>query len=241
MIMSHRSDPRAETVNSLGLTPVVNASMTDQVEEKLRQYFALQGFKPGDALPKEMELAEALQVSRNVVREALSRLRMLGMVETRKRRGMILAEPDVLSGLERLLDPNLLGKEVLKQLFEFRLVLEIGISDLLFLRRNEEDLTQLRIIVEREKNAQNDRQRVELDVLFHSTLYRISGNETLRRFQKMLIPLFNYIVEIETGPDGKTAVGSVSHSELIRVLEKGTPAEFQEAMKKHLEPHFKYI
>ncbi len=239
--MSHRSDPRAETVNSLGLTPVVNASMTDQVEEKLRQYFALQGFKPGDALPKEMELAEALQVSRNVVREALSRLRMLGMVETRKRRGMILAEPDVLSGLERLLDPNLLGKEVLKQLFEFRLVLEIGISDLLFLRRNEEDLTQLRIIVEREKNAQNDRQRVELDVLFHSTLYRISGNETLRRFQKMLIPLFNYIVEIETGPDGKTAVGSVSHSELIRVLEKGTPAEFQEAMKKHLEPHFKYI
>ena len=239
--MSHRSDPRAETVNSLGLTPVVNASMTDQVEEKLRQYFTQQGFKPGDALPKEMELAEALQVSRNVVREALSRLRMLGMVETRKRRGMILAEPDVLSGLERLLDPNLLGKEVLKQLFEFRLVLEIGISDLLFLRRNEEDLTQLRIIVEREKNAQNDRQRVELDVLFHSTLYRISGNETLRRFQKMLIPLFNYIIEIETGPDGKTAVGSVSHSELIRVLEKGTPAEFQEAMKKHLEPHFKYI
>ena len=237
----HRSNAFAETVHSSGLTPIVNTSMADQVEEKLRQYFIQEGFKPGDALPKEIEIAQALNVSRNVVREALSRLRMLGMVETRKRRGMVLSEPDVLSGLERLLDPALLSKEVLKQLFEFRLVLEIGISDLLFLRKKEEDMTQLKVIVEKELNAQDNRQRVELDVLFHSTLYRISGNETLRRFQKMLLPLFNYIIEIEAGPDGKTAVGSVSHADLIRILEEGNPSKFRGAMKKHLEPHFAYV
>ncbi len=239
--MASRADAMAETIPGTGLTPIVNTSMTDQVEERLRQYFAQEGFKPGDALPKEIEIAQALNVSRNVVREALSRLRMLGMVESRKRRGMILAEPDVLSGLERLLDPNLLGKEVLRQLFEFRLVLEIGMSDLLFLRKKEADIAQLKAIVEKEVMVEEDRQRVELDVLFHSTLYRISGNETLRRFQKMLIPLFNYIIEIEAGPDGKTAVGSVSHSDLIRILEQGSPNEFQEAMKKHLEPHYAYV
>lgn len=239
---SHRrSAAFAETVSTAGLTSIVNSSMADQVEEKLRQYFVQEGFKPGDALPKEVEIAQALNVSRNVVREALSRLRMLGMIETRKRRGMILAEPDVLSGLERLLEPNLLSKDVLKQLFEFRLVLEIGISDLLFLRIKDADITQLQAIVEKEVKAEDNRQRVELDVLFHATLYQISGNETLRRFQKMLIPLFNYIIETEAGPDGKTAVGSVSHSDLIQMLEQGTPAEFREAMKKHLEPHFAYV
>ncbi len=241
MSSNHRSDTFAETVSNLGLTPIVNASMADQVEEKLRQYFIQQGFKPGDALPKEIEIAQALNVSRNVVREALSRLRMLGMIETRKRRGMILSEPDVLSGLERLLDPNLLSREVLQHLFEFRLVLEIGMSDLLFLRKKESDIVQLKTIVEREVNVQDNKQRVELDVLFHSTLYRMSGNETLRRFQKMLIPLFNYIVDIEAGPDGKTAVGAVSHSVLIHILEQGNPQEFQEAMKKHLEPHYAYL
>ena len=241
MASNHRSDVFAETLNGSGLTPMANTSMADQVEEKLRQYFIQEGFKPGDALPKEIEIAQALNVSRNVVREALSRLRMLGMVETRKRRGMILSEPDILSGLERLLEPNLLSKDVLKQLFEFRLVLEIGVSDLLFLRIKDADIMQLQAVVEKEVKARDYRHRVELDVLFHATLYQISGNETLRRFQKMLIPLFNYIIEIEAGPDGKTAVGSVSHSDLIQLLKQGTPAEFREAMKKHLQPHFAYV
>ncbi len=241
MSSDHRSATFAETLSGSGLTPIVNVSMADQVEEKLRHYFMQEGFKPGDALPKEIEIAEALNVSRNVVREALSRLRMLGLVETRKRRGMILAEPDILSGLERLLEPSLLSTDVLKQLFEFRLVLEIGIGDLLFLRIEDADVAQLRTIVEQESEAQNDRHRVELDVLFHATLYQISGNETLRRFQKMLMPLFNYIIETEAGPDGKTAIGSVSHSDLIHILEHGDAAEFREAMKKHLLPHFAYV
>ena len=49
-------------------------TMVDMVEMKLRQYFRKKSFKPGDPLPKEMDLVQALGVSRNSVREALSRL-----------------------------------------------------------------------------------------------------------------------------------------------------------------------
>lgn len=223
------------------LAPILSTTMADVVEEKLRAYFRDKGFAPGDALPKEVELAEALQVSRNVVREALSRLRMLGMVETKKRRGMVLAEPDVLSGLERLLDPQLLGKDVMKQLFEFRLVLEIGMGDLLFLRRTEADLQRLEAIIDEENSVTTNAERIDCDIRFHGTLYRMTGNETLRRFQKLLVPLFQYIVEKESGPDGQTAVGSISHAGLLAILRHGDPASFREAMKKHLDPHFEYL
>ena len=223
------------------IDPVLTTTMTDVVEEKIRTYFRDKGFAPGDSLPKEIELAEALQVSRNVVREALSRLRMLGMVESKKRRGMVLAEPDVLSGLERLLDPQLLGKEVMKQLFEFRLVLEIGMGDLLFLRRTEADLQLLEAIVQNEYNAVTNAERIECDIQFHGVLYRMTGNETLRRFQKLLVPVFQYIIEKESGPDGQTAVGSVSHAGLLAILRHGDPTSFREAMKKHLDPHFDYL
>jgi DNA-binding FadR family transcriptional regulator len=57
-------------------TPGTSNTMTDAVELKLREYLKMKSFRPGDALPKEIELAEALGVSRNVIREALSRLRM---------------------------------------------------------------------------------------------------------------------------------------------------------------------
>src|SRR5215217_265452 len=94
--------------NTTLLSPVSNLSMTDRVENSLRQYFEDNKFKPGDPLPNEMDMATQLNVSRNVVREALSRLRMLGMIEARPRRGMVMAQPDLLAGIEKVLNPMIL-------------------------------------------------------------------------------------------------------------------------------------
>jgi GntR family transcriptional regulator, transcriptional repressor for pyruvate dehydrogenase complex len=95
------------SINELSkdLSPISSNTMADIVELRLREYLKKKSFLPGDPLPKELELAQALGVSRNVVREALSRLRMLGMVETKKKRGMVLARPDILGTFERVLDP----------------------------------------------------------------------------------------------------------------------------------------
>src|SRR3546814_1075737 len=101
------------------------------------------------------ELAEALDVSRNVVREALSRLRMLGMIETKKKRGMILAEPDILGGFERVMDPLILDQKTLQDLFELRLVLEMGLADVLYTRMTDQDLKELEQIVDRKSTRLN--------------------------------------------------------------------------------------
>ncbi|MEI9806595.1 MAG: GntR family transcriptional regulator [Bacteroidota bacterium] len=94
---------------------ITSTTMADVVEVRLRQYLKKRAFKPGDALPSEMELSAALDVSRNVLREALSRLRMLGMIESKKKRGMILAEPDILGGFERVMDPLILDQKTIKR------------------------------------------------------------------------------------------------------------------------------
>src|SRR5699024_10815616 len=109
----------------IDINPISSLSMVDRVELRLREYLRKQSFKSGDSIPKETELAKALGVSRNVVREALSRLRMQGMVKSKKKRGMIFSHPDLLSGIERLMDPEILGKENLQDIFELRLVIEM--------------------------------------------------------------------------------------------------------------------
>ena len=68
----------------LGIEPLVVQTMADKVEESLGKYLREKGFKAGDLLPREVELAEALGVSRNVVREALSRFKMLGIIESKR-------------------------------------------------------------------------------------------------------------------------------------------------------------
>ncbi len=213
-----------------------SATMADIVETRLREYLKKKSFRPGDPLPKEMELAEALGVSRNVIREALSRLRMLGMIETRKRRGMVLATPDILSSFERVLDPLIIDDRNLKDIFELRLVLELGLADLLYLRKTDKDIEELEEIVKNEK-AEETEFRLKNEIAFHGKLYEMTGNDTLKRFQNMLLPLFGYVIQLEQ----QYRPAAVSHADLVRILKTGTKEEFKEAMTAHLQPHLQRL
>ena len=232
---------KTNSENGLDIKPIYSSTMADRVEERLRQYFREQRLEPGDAVPKEMELAEALGVSRNVVREALSRFRMLGLIESRKRRGMIMAQPDVLGAFERVLDPRMLDEATIQELFELRLVIEMGITDLLFIRRTEADLQALRDIMQKESRAANEQERVRCDIEFHATLYRIAGNKLIKRFQKMLRPFFDYSFARERTPRGKVTKNKITHLDLIATLATGTPDQYRAQMKEHLRDKFRLL
>ena len=217
---------------------VENVTMADIVEQKLLDYFKKNAFKPGDAIPKELELAEALQVSRNVVREALSRLKMLGMIESKKKRGMVLSEPDIFGGFERVLDPLILEQQTLQDLFELRMVLEMGLADLIFRRKTEEDVAELERIVQKSGNESRASFKVKHEIAFHGKLYAMTGNATIMRFQKLLLPIFEYVVAEEEELRGVPPISNVGHAELVQIIKNGTPQEFKEAMRIHLSPHF---
>lgn len=220
---------------------IESATMADMVELRLREFLKKKAFKPGDALPKELELAEALDVSRNVVREALSRLRMLGMIESKKKRGTILAEPDIMNGFERVMDPLLLDQKTLQDLFELRLVLEMGLADLLFARVTSKGIEELERIVEKEVNKIQQPFRLKFEIDFHSKLYQMTGNDTFLRFQNILLPVFEYVVKEEQKLTGKAKVGKVTHRDLLELIKKGKPEDFRKGMKEHLAPHFERV
>lgn len=219
-----------ELVNSLG--SVKTNTMADVVEAQLREYLKKMSFKPGDSLPKERELADALGVSRNVVREALSRLRMLGMIESRKRRGMVLVSPDILQAFERVLDPPIIDETTLEDIFEMRLVIEMGLADLLYTRMKPADIIDLESIAEKE--IEHKSFLVQNEIAFHGKLYDMTRNATLKRFQIMLLPVFAHV----TTHVDKHISGKVNHKDLVRILKEGSKEDFKQAMYEHLKPHF---
>lgn len=222
------------------LQPLNSISMTDRVEGILRQYFEDNAFQPGDALPGEVEIAEKLEVSRNVVREALSRLRMLGIVESRTRRGMIMAKPDVLGGFERVLNPYILGDKTLKDIFEMRLILEIGMAEFLVARKTSKGIQELEKIVAEQKSIIAPTK--EEEIRFHTKLYEMTGNDTFKRFQKMLFPIFDYVfTEYRNGNAIPKPPGHIHHDGLLEVIKEGNANDFRKAMAIHLGPYFKII
>ena len=164
------------------IKPLKNLSLVDKVELRLIEFFKENNLGPGDAIPKEMEFAESLGVSRTVVREAFLRLRTLGLVESKKHRGMILTQPDFIDNFERVLDPKLLGIETLKNLYELRLILEMGMADSLYARKTEKDIDELEKIVAKAEGhgIDNSTFSLEHEIQFHGKLYQMSRNVTLQ-------------------------------------------------------------
>ena len=222
--------------------PLINKStLVDDVESHLINYLVENKFKPGDQMPKEIELAESLGVSRSVIREALSRLRMLGILKSYKRRGLEVATPDILIGLDRVIIPQILDQKTMQDLFELRLILELGLAEILFLRKTEADIAELRQILKKEKGSKTRKITVNCEVEFHGKLYEIAGNSTVRRMQAILWPVFDYLEKLEMEKGELPHLSEVSHHMLVDIIEKGTPKHYQDAIKNHLKVHLDRI
>lgn len=228
----------ASTDMSVELKRIDQKTMADLVELQLRDFLRKKSFKPGDPLPSEQQLADSLGVSRNVVREALSRLRMLGIVETKKKRGMLLSRPDILGSFERVLDPLIMDTGTLQDLFELRLTLEVGLADILYKRKTKKDVEELEAIaVRQQQTIGKPAFRIKHEIAFHGKVYQMTGNDTMQRFQHMLLPIFGYVMELE-----KTYTpASVSHIQLVELLKDGTKEKFRQGMLLHLKHHFDTI
>ncbi|QNE41945.1 FadR family transcriptional regulator (plasmid) [Hymenobacter sp. NBH84] len=217
-------------------------TLVDKVETDLLNFFQSQQYKAGDVIPKEVELATQLSVSRTVVREALLRLRMRGLIESRKKRGTVITNPDLLSLLEKTMHPGILDHETLRDIFELRLVLEIGMADLLFERITQADIDELYAIVAEEPvNTEQMLFDTAQEVRFHGKLYDIAGNETLRRFQRMLLPAFEYVHRSGLLKKPVQHRKFVSHRGLVDVIQHGNPETFRNAMRNHFENHFQRL
>ncbi len=227
-----------ETFKS-NLRLVDTSTLVDKVEAKLVELLQKQKLKVGDSIPKEIELAETLGVSRTVIREALLRLRLMGLIESKKKKGSVITSPDLFGMMGKSMNPHILDEDTLKEIFEIRLVLEIGMADLLFKRVTKNDITELKGIVKNEPPAaQYHLFNIAHEIAFHGKLYEITGNETLKKFQKMLLPVFDYVHKsglLKKQPLLKTFT---SHKTLVDILEKGNPEKFRNGMRNHLENHF---
>lgn len=223
-------------------TSIENVSLVDRVESNLVLLLQQQKLKVGDSIPTELELTEMLGVSRTVVREALMRLRLMGLIESKKKKGSVITSPDLFGNMSKSMNPYILSPETLREVFEIRLVLEIGMADLLFNRVTKENIKKLYDIVDHEPPSTEQHLFVaEHEIAFHGMLYEITGNETLKKFQKLLLPVFNYVHNSGILKKQDLPKIFVSHKELVNILANGTPEQFRNGMRNHLGNHFKRL
>ena len=126
----------------------------------------------GRELPPERDLAEALGISRNSLRECLSILNFMGLVENRGNRKVLVKNADYFRKARSLLELSY-SADTFEDFMEFRRTNEREIARLACRRATEEDLERMRVSVERlEKDATD----YLADVEFHVNLAYASHN-----------------------------------------------------------------
>ena len=164
------------------------AGVTDDAIERIRELVATGAWGPGTRLPREVDLAKELGLSRNSLREAVRALSQARVLEVRQGDGTYVSSLDPGELLEPTLSAThlLQGRTVL-ELFEVRRMLEPEAAALAAQRGDAEVSSALRAELDRMIAAGDSADDlVEADAAFHDVIARAPGNGVLRALLRSL-------------------------------------------------------
>ncbi|WP_337915017.1 FadR/GntR family transcriptional regulator [Bacillus mycoides] len=164
--------------------------MYEEVSEAILTMIKNGTLKPGDKLLPVHQLAEQFQVGRSAVREALSALRAMGLIEMKQGEGTYVRNFDPSSLTKSLNNKLLMKKEDILNLLEVRKVLEVGAVRAAAAKRTEANLQNMKQwLDEMAKSIGDEKAGEKADFHFHMGIAESSHNN-------ILLELMNHVSEM---------------------------------------------
>ena len=170
------------------------ATQVRELAQKIRHRIQTERLPDGSFFMTEAQLAAEYGTSRTVTREAVSRLQALGILEGRKRKGLIVRCPDPLRLFQNSLPSLVTSPDDWRDLAQLRYAIEVGAIELAIRGATDEQIERLaQIEQELEQAVQEDIQSartIELDVKFHSLILEMTGSRLIAGMQQVLVKFF---------------------------------------------------
>jgi GntR family transcriptional repressor for pyruvate dehydrogenase complex len=204
-----------------------------EVARQIAQAIEEGRFMPGQALPPAREFATRFNVSRPILREALSILQIQGYVSTRHGRGTFVKDPntDILNvSLEDWLAKN---SRLVEDFYEARLAIEPVCAGRAAQEAGPRDIAELKDILKRIDNlaeSGSTHEIVSADIDFHSTIARLSRNEFLSKMLHSLIVPETDVRKIVLRLPNHVATTNKDHYAIVHAIEKHNSGAARKAM-----------
>ncbi len=200
--------------------PAPAGARAQAVYRALRRAIIEQALRAGTKLPEDT-IGERFGVSRTLVREALTRLAIEGLVEIKPNRGATVALPSL---------------DEARDAFEVRRGLERLMMELLAGRLSSEQVRELRehIAREDEARARGGPESIRLAGEFHLLLAQMSGNALLERYIDEVSSRCALILSVYGRPHSPECAIS-EHQQILAALQNGDAARAAALMDAHLQ------
>lgn len=202
-------------------------------------------FTVGEKLPPEREIAESMNVSRSVVREALIMLELQEIVNVRKGSGVyVICIPADESNLQSTQDTQINDNEQDVGPFELlqaRQFLESHIAEFAATQITKNDISKLRQAIEMERlDLENDSKEYDGDEMFHIAIADATQNSVLRDMVHDLwerrdnSPMWKQL-HLHINNEDYRKRWLQDHKKILASLQRRDPAGARDAMWQHLE------
>jgi len=223
--------------------PIKKTRLSEAAIEQIKGLIVRKDMQPGDKLPSERYLVEALNISRTSIREALRMLEIMGLVEVKPGKGVYVKEltGDLFFPLSSWLSTH---RETLYHHFEARLVLEPAAAALAAKRAREEDIKALEKAMKTfEETLEEDDivGFIRADIEFHRLIAEATNNKTI---QLVMNAIARYSFEgwkASLRTEGRAQQTPGEHRKLLNAIIAGDDKGAQRAMRNHLKAAIKNL
>lgn len=215
--------------------PTLTDKVTDLLATQIRN-----GVYPVNArLPTEQFMTEEYGVSRTVIREAISRLKSEGLVETRQGSGTIVLSPSSYDSFKLPADTADHAQGVI-HILELRKGIETEMAALAAVNHTAEQLEKMRqALIDMDTATANGEDGVKEDLAFHTAIAKASHNPHFPELLKMLTRALEDAIRVTRGNEAKTSsMGEqvrLEHQAIFKAIEQRDPDEARKAAFKHMD------
>lgn len=218
--------------------PLRRNSLAEQAAEAITEMIDSQALREGDPLPPTAELAEMLDVSVPVIREAIAGLSAIGLLKRQQGRESTVSVPGS-SHMARLLTLRVAGTDIQdERLQQFREIVEVGNARLAAANRTRDDLAALDLAMEQLRSVTSAEELHAADVAFHAAVARATANDlcelTLEALEPVLWRLRRRVWSGWVGTGGSLTTIVEAHSTILEAIRTGDQASASLAMTQHL-------
>jgi len=215
--------------------------LSDEVCEQLEQMIINGEFEPNQKMKSEAELAAMFNVSKTVIREALSVLKAKGLIEGRAGSGNYLREQNGESVVASFASTVLINRDALIELLELRRGLEVEAASLAAKRATSEDIRLLKEanewLARSNATGQLD-EAIESDFEFHKRLFDATHNSVFVKVFQSISAIFKEgITATKTQSahiKGRHLEGIEEHNRIIAAIENRSSRDARREMRQHL-------
>ena len=158
-----------------------NEKLYIQAFRRIRNYIIENELEPGALLPTEQSMCAEFGVSRNVLREAIKSMELMGMVSASPGRGTVVMPFNLDFVLQNVLFFRVGSNDKsVREMFGIRKTLELGYMRQAFYALSREDIVHMRECADRIRDSYRQEGLFsEADRDFHMSLFRPIGNSVL--------------------------------------------------------------